>query len=87
MAVVIGVVITLFTTDTTPPTPPATSLAPPAPMRDMGVGTDEEPFDPDAALSEEKLEKILKESGLQVGRERPRKKEKSKDPGLHVDRI
>jgi hypothetical protein len=56
-------------------------------MRDMGVGTDEEPFDPDAALSEEKLEKILKESGLQVGRERPRKKEKSKDAGLHVDRI
>lgn len=53
----------------------------------MGVGTEEEAFDPDAALSEEKLEKILKESGLQVGRERPRKKEKSKDAALHVDRI
>lgn len=79
--------MTLSTTDATPPAPPATSLVPPTAMRDMGVGTEEEAFDPDAALSEEKLEKILKESGLQVGRERPRKKEKSKDAALHVDRI
>jgi hypothetical protein len=88
MVVIIGVGITLFTTDTLPPVvPPTTSLAPPAAMRDMGVGTDEEPFDPDAALSEEKLEKILKESGL-VARERTTKKEKkSRDSGIHIDRI
>ena len=68
-------------------------------MRDMSVGTgpggagnDEElPFDPDSALSEEKLEKILKESGLVaasglgLGREK-RKKEK-KETVHQVDRI
>jgi hypothetical protein len=87
MAIVVGIAITLFYTDATPPAPPTISLNPPAAMRDMSVGTDEEPFDPDAALSEEKLEKILKESGLQVGRERSKKKEKAKESGLHVDRI
>jgi hypothetical protein len=88
MVVIIGVGVTLFTTDTQPPTvPPTISLTPPAAMRDMGVGTEEEAFDPDAALSEEKLEKILKESGL-IGRERTTKKEKkSKDSGIHIDRI
>lgn len=88
MVVIIGVGVTLFTTDSPPPViPPATSFAPPAAMRDMGVGTDEEAFDPDAALSEEKLEKILKESGL-MARERTTKKEKkSKDSGVHIDRI
>jgi hypothetical protein len=88
MIVIVGVGATLFTTDSTPPvTPPIVSVSPPAIMRDMSVGTDEDTFDPDAALSEEKLEKILRESGLQVGRERPKKKEKIKDNGLHVDRI
>lgn len=88
MVVIIGVGVTLFTTDTQPPAaPPTISLTPPAAMRDMGVGTEEEAFDPDAALSEEKLEKILKESGL-IGRERTTKKEKkSKDGGIHIDRI
>ena len=88
MVVVLGVGITLFTTDAQPSlTTPTLSITPPAAMRDMGVGTDEEPFDPDAALSEEKLEKILKESGL-VARERPPKKEKkSRDSGVHIDRI
>ena len=80
--------MTLFTTDTQPPVAaPNLSITPSATMRDMGVGTDEEPFDPDAALSEEKLEKILKESGL-VARERtPKKEKKSKDSGIHIDRI
>lgn len=64
--------VTLFVTDTPPPpTTPTTAgdsaLQTSKPqMRDMGTGTgtEEEPFDPDSALSEEKLEKILKESGL-----------------------
>jgi len=87
MVVIIGVGVTLFTTDTQPPTtPPTISIPAPAATRDMGVGTDEEPFDPDAALSEEKLEKILKDSGL-LGREKVKKEKKSKDTGLHVDRI
>jgi len=87
MVVIVGVGVTLFTTDTQPPTTPSTiSIPAPAAMRDMGVGTDEEPFDPDAALSEEKLEKILKDSGL-LGREKVKKEKKSKDTGLHVDRI
>ena len=86
-----GVAVTLFTTDSGAATvapPAAVPLASTAPaMRDMAVGTDEEPFDPDAALSEEKLEKLLKESGVQVGKERIRRKDKSKDKDLHVDRI
>lgn len=86
-----GVAVALFTTDsgttTIPPpaTPPPTPAAPA--MRDMAVGTDEEPFDPDSALSEEKLEKLLKESGVEVSKERARRKDKPKDKDLHVDRI
>lgn len=87
-----GVGVTIFATEptTTASTTNTPSLAPitPAPaMRDMAVGTDDESFDPDAALSEEKLEKILKESGLEMGKERMRKKEKHKGNDLHVDRI
>lgn len=83
--------VTLFVTDsaTTATIPPISAVSTPVKpaMRDMSVGTDEEPFDPDAALSEEKLEKILKESGLEMGREKSRKKDKSKDAGHQVDRI
>lgn len=104
--VVSVVAVTLFVTDSgpaTPPTPPASASASlPAPkvtMRDMSVGpgpgNDEElPFDPDSALSEEKLEKILKESGLVastglgMGREKRKKDKKEKKETVHqVDRI
>lgn len=84
-----GVGVTLFATESgmTSPPPSITPITPAPAMRDMAVGTDDEPFDPDAAISEEKLEKILKESGVEVAKERVRRKEKQKDNTLNVDRI
>ena len=90
--VVSVVAVTLFVTDSGPATPatPVQAALPTKPiMRDMSVGTGsgmEEEFDPDSALSEEKLEKILRESGLEMGREK-RKKEKTKEVVQQVERI
>lgn len=75
-------------TKTPVPPPPAPSHTPI--MRDMAVGPDEDLFDADEAVSEEKLEKILKESGLDVPVVVGNLKEgrrKGKEKEIVVDRI
>ncbi|WVQ75058.1 hypothetical protein IAR50_004667 [Cryptococcus sp. DSM 104548] len=82
--------VTYFTVE--PPPAKAKLAAPPKPapvMKDMGVGTFEEFIDDVPTYTEERLDKLLQEQGLEMDKLKKEKKEAKKrsKEGVYVDRI
>ncbi|ODN78547.1 hypothetical protein L202_04163 [Cryptococcus amylolentus CBS 6039] len=82
--------VTYFTVEPPPAKAKLAAPAKPAPvMKDMGVGTYEEFIDDVPTYTEERLDKLLQEQGLEMDKLKKEKKEAKKrsKEGVYVDRI
>jgi hypothetical protein len=82
LIVVSAVAVSLFTTEAPKPPP----VAPAPVLRDVGVGTEEDFVEEELPLSDERLEKLLKDKVPEVSA-RPRRSSKSRKDEILVDRI